>query len=131
MCRSVHDEIDLKATPRLAYRTMMDSRAHARFTGAPARIDPVVGGKFSAGGYISGFNLDLVPGKRIVQAWRGSDWPKGAFSLVSFVFRPRGKGTRLIFDQRGIPDGIESGVTRAEWTRYYWDPLRRHFGARS
>jgi hypothetical protein len=35
-----------------------------------------VGGKFTAwGSHISGINLVLKPGKKIVQAWRGDRYP--------------------------------------------------------
>jgi uncharacterized protein YndB with AHSA1/START domain len=128
VCKTVHDEITLNATPRQVYEAYMDSRAHATFTGEPARISRSVGGKFTAGGrYISGFNLDLVPAQRIVQAWRGSDWPKGAFSIVSLELRARGKGTRLVFDQRGIPDTVTAANSKEEWDQYYWEPLRQYF----
>lgn len=127
MCRSIHDEIDVKATPRAVYDAYLDSRTHAKFTGMPARISRKVGEKFTAGGdYISGYNLHLAPAKRIVQAWRGSDWPAGEYSIVSLELRPRGKGTRLIFDQRGIPEKAPSGASKEEWSQYYWAPLKTY-----
>jgi len=128
MCRSVHDEVEINARPNEVYDAYLTSRTHAKITGMPARIRRTVGAAFTAGGdYISGFNLDLVPGRRIVQAWRGSDWPSGAFSLVSLELRSRGKKTRLVFDQRGIPEGVESGVTKEDWAKYYWEPFREYF----
>jgi hypothetical protein len=49
---------------------LMNSRKHSKFTGAKAIISHKVGGKFSAyGKYIQGINLELVPARRIVQAW--------------------------------------------------------------
>jgi hypothetical protein len=49
----------------------MDSKRHAAFTGAPAKIDPRVGGGFAAWGpHIRGVNVELIKNKRIVQAWR-------------------------------------------------------------
>ena len=58
----------------------MDSRRHAKFTGAKARISREIGGKIQAyEGYVDGVNLEIVPNRKIVQSWRGSDWPEGHF----------------------------------------------------
>ena len=75
----------------------MDSRQHARLTNAPARISSKVGGSIMAyGGYITGTNLELLPGKKIVQAWHMQDWPAGHLSRCTFrLERVRG-GTRLV-----------------------------------
>lgn len=35
-------------------------------------------------GHVSGINVDLVPGKRIVQAWRHQDFPEGVYSMAAF-----------------------------------------------
>jgi uncharacterized protein YndB with AHSA1/START domain len=128
MCRSVHDEIEVKASPQSVYDAYMDSRQHAKFTGAPVKMSRALGGRFTAGGdYITGYNLELVPGKRIVQAWRGSDWPEGEYSLISLELRGRGKRTKVIFDQRGIPDGAPGGNSKGAWAKFYWKPLVDYF----
>jgi uncharacterized protein YndB with AHSA1/START domain len=128
MCRTVHDEVDINASPKQVYDAYLDSRTHAKFTGESARMNRKVGGKFTAGGkYITGYNLDLTPAKRIVQAWRGSDWPKGVWSVISMEFRPRGKKTRLVFDQRGVPESVSSASSKEAWRQFYWDPLIKYF----
>ena len=69
--------VRLNADPQKLYAALMESQLHAKFTGAKAAISTRVGGTFSAGGgFIQGVNLELVPGKRIVQAWRGKNWPR-------------------------------------------------------
>ena len=129
MCRPVHHEVDFKAKPRDVYDAYLDSRRHARMTGLPARMSRKVGGQFVAGGdYISGTNVDLVPGKRIVQAWRGSDWPEGAYSILRLELRSRGGGSRLIVDQVGVPDKLRDEVDRG-WYEFYWDPMKVYFEA--
>jgi activator of HSP90 ATPase len=128
MCKTVHDEVDIAANPKQVYDAYLDSRTHAKFTGAPARMNRKVGAKFTAGGsYISGFNLDLASPKRIVQAWRGSEWPKGVYSIITLQMKSKGKRTRLIFDQRGIPEDIGSASSKGEWRQFYWEPLVRYF----
>lgn len=74
MCNPLHHEIDLNAKPTAVCDAFLESRRHARISGFPAPGNAAVGKKFTAGGtYIVGYNLDLVPGKRIVQAWRASE----------------------------------------------------------
>jgi activator of HSP90 ATPase len=130
MCKPVHHEVDFRAKPREVYEAYLDSRRQTRITGATARMSRKVGGRFTAGdGYIRGFNLDLVPGKRIVQAWRGSDWEDGAYSILTLEMRPRGKGTRMVVDHLGIPDDQRAGVDQG-WHDYYWTPMKTYFEER-
>lgn len=127
MLESIHQEIDFKANPKTIYAAMMDSRKHGAFTGnKAAKISKKIGGAFSAhGGYVSGFNLDLVENKRIVQAWRAKNWPKGVFSIVTFTLERQGSGTRLTMDHNNIPEG-ESGHLDPGWHKSYWKPLAEY-----
>lgn len=112
--------------PEEVYEALMDSRKHSGFTGAPASIRRNVGGRFSAyDGYIEGRNLLLIPGKKIVQMWRGSDWPDGHYALTSFVLTGTRKGTRLRFRQTGIPEDKVQSIKRG-WIEFYWMPLKRY-----
>lgn len=130
MCRPVHHEVDFDVAPRTVYDAYLDSRRHARFTGQAARMSRKEGGRFVAGDeYISGYNLDLAPGRRIVQAWRASEWPEGAYSVLTLQLHPRGKGTRMIVDHLGIPDAFRDGVDKG-WHEFYWEPMKKYFGSR-
>jgi len=109
----------------------MTSRGHRDFTGAPARISPKVGGKFVAwGGYIHGVNLELVPGKRIVQSWRPAEdgWPKSHFSTVRFELSKAPGGSRLRFTHSKVPVAHVGHLSKG-WKESYWDPLRRYLRA--
>ena len=122
--RDIHHAVRIKAKPGAVYEALMDSRKHAAFTGAPARISRAVGGRFRAHGpHLMGINVELTANKRIVQAWRAADWPKGHFSIVTFDLKPTGAGTSLAFTQVGVPTqrvrSIDSG-----WKNYYWKPLK-------
>jgi activator of HSP90 ATPase len=127
MCRPVHHEVEFDAKPREVYDAYLDSRRHARITGQSAQMSRKVGGRFTAGDtYISGYNLDLVPARRIVQAWRASEWPDGAFSVLSLELRPKGGRTRMIVDHVGIPDDFRDGVDKG-WYEFYWEPMKKYF----
>ena len=128
--RTIRQTASIPAAPADVYRAIMTSRGHAAFTGSPARMSGKVGRPFTAGGgYIHGKNLELVPGKRIVQSWRASEdgWPKRHFSTVTFQLRPTPRGTRLEFTQIGVPAEY-AGAIAAGWKEYYWAPLRQYFG---
>lgn len=124
---TIRQTVTIPAAPLAVYRALMDSRTHAKFTGAAARISPRVGGRFTAyDGYAEGRNLELVPGRRIVQSWRASDWPAGHYSTATFALARTGTGTRLTFTQTGVP-GDQTAAIRDGWTEFYWEPLRALF----
>ena len=123
----IHQEIDFTASPTRIYEAYMDSAQHAEFTAnGDAAISPDAGGAFSChGGAILGRNIELVPGKRIVQAWRVANWEDGVYSIVRIELHERAGGTRLILDHAGYPaeggEHLDSG-----WHERYWIPLRRY-----
>jgi uncharacterized protein YndB with AHSA1/START domain len=130
MTKTIRQSVTLKARPREVYRALMDSKAHEKFTGAAAKISGRVGGSFTAwDGYIEGVNVELVPGKKIVQEWRADDWPEGSRSVVTITLKPVQTGTRLTFVQRGVP-ATEYASIKSGWSKFYWDPLKEYFGGR-
>jgi activator of HSP90 ATPase len=125
----IHQKATFDATPAVIYSALMSSKHHAAFTGAPAKIDTTVGGAASAwGGYISAINVELVKGVRIVQAWRGNDWPKGAWSVVRFELSPSGTGqTKLTFSQHGVPEAHAKDIASG-WKTRYWALIEKWLG---
>ncbi len=124
---TIRQSVTLRASPRAIYEALLDSRTHARFTGAPARIGRGVGAKWSAfDGGLSGRNLELVPGQKIVQSWRSSDWPEGVISKVTFRLTPVLGGTRLALAHGGVPSRYRASIARG-WRTYYWEPMHAMF----
>ncbi|HXX34861.1 MAG TPA: SRPBCC family protein [Thermodesulfobacteriota bacterium] len=122
--KTIRQSVTFKTNAHEIYEALMDSRRHAKFTGARAKINRKVGGKFTAyDGYIQGINLNLMPDKKIVQSWRGSDWPEGHYSRATFSLRKVENGTRLTFTQSGVP-GQEYQDIRQGWRDYYWKPMK-------
>jgi uncharacterized protein YndB with AHSA1/START domain len=122
----IHHEVTFAAAPDAVYRALADAAEHARFTGAPAEISGDVGGTFAVyGGHISGRNLALVPGQRIVQAWRAKTWEPDVYSIARFDLRPEGAATRLVFDQEGVPDDVAEHIDGG-WKAQYWEKLRAY-----
>ena len=122
--KTIRQSVTFKASPKTIYEMLMDSRKHAAFTGSKVRISCKVGGKITAyDNYISGTNLELVPNKKIVQSWRGSDWPEGHFSQATFAFKAVKGGTRLTFIQSGVPAEQYEGIKKG-WIEFYWEPMK-------
>jgi len=124
---TIHQEIDLNASPQKVYEALLDSKQFTDFSGRSAQINREVGGAFSVfQGHIVGRNVELVPNQRIVQAWRVADWPEGAWSIARFDLRPIGTGTHVVFDHIGFPEGLRDHLAQG-WDENYWALLKKYF----
>ena len=104
----------------------MDSKQFAAVTGLSAEIDPAAGGAFKTfGGLIEGRNVELIIGKRIVQAWREVSWEPGFYSLVRFELTPQNQQTTLTLDHTSFHEG-DFGHLDPGWHQRYWEPLKRY-----
>ena len=122
--RTIRQSVTFKAKPHDLYEALMNSRKHTKFTGEKASISRKVGGQFKCyNGYLEGVNLDLKPDKKIVQSWRGSDWPDGHYSKVTFSFQKVKNGTRLTFTQSGVPEQYYKDINQG-WRDYYWKKIK-------
>jgi uncharacterized protein YndB with AHSA1/START domain len=75
MTPTILQRVKFPAPPKVLFEMYLDSKKHSGATGAPAKLSRKVGGAWSAhGGAIGGKNLLIVPGQRIVQAWRATHW---------------------------------------------------------
>ena len=82
---------------------LTDSKKHQSLSGMPAKISKRVGGKFTAwGSHLSGINLVLKRGKKIVQAWRATGWWPDHYSVAMFDISKMRGGSKLKFTQIGI-----------------------------
>lgn len=126
MSSLIHQEVVFKASPNRVYEALLDERQFSKLTGAAAEISREAGGSFSCfGGYISGRNIELIPNKRIVQAWRPKDWEEGVYSIVKFELKGQGSETKLVMDHSGFPEERREHLDSG-WSRNYWQPLRDH-----
>jgi activator of HSP90 ATPase len=123
--KTIRQTVTIKAAPAEVYEALMDQKKHALFTGAPAKVSRKVGGAFSAhGGYCMGVHLELVENAKIVQTWRGSDWPADHFSTATFAMATApGGATKLTFIQTGVPEK-EAPHIATGWKKHYWIPMK-------
>ena len=125
--KTLQQTVTFKASPRQVYDMLMVSKKHQSLSGQPAKISQKVGGKFTAwGSHISGFNLALKPGQKIVQAWRATGWWPDHYSVAIYDLAKVAGGTKLKFTQIGIPPNRYSGHYRG-WIEAYWTPMKEIF----
>ena len=140
---SIHQEVSFSASPKRVYDALtraaqfdkvvklsaaMNSGMKKRLGVEPTQISPLAGAAFHLfGGYVTGRNVELLPGQRLVQAWRAGSWDPGIYSIARFELIAQGSGTKLVFDHTGFPVG--DGPHLAEgWKGNYWEPLAKVLG---
>lgn len=125
---NIHQEVSFPVSPERIFEILVDTRRFAEVTGAPATGGGSEGAPFSLfGGHVTGRNVELVPGKRVVQAWRAKTWPEGLYSLARFELRAEGSATKLVFDHDAFPDDMKEHLSSG-WHANYWDKIRSHLG---
>jgi activator of HSP90 ATPase len=126
--KTITQKLVVSAPPADVYEAFVNPRKHAAFTGSAATGSGRVGGTFTAwDGYISGVNRELSPGKKIVQAWRTTEWPKGAAdSQVELTFKAVKGGTQVRLVHENVP-AEQAAAYRQGWIDYYWTPLKTYF----
>jgi len=106
----------------------MDEKKHAAFTSSEVSMSTEPNGKFSVfDGYCHGYNIELIEGKKIVQAWHFTEegWPEDHFSTCTFLFKPVGKKTKLTFLQTNVPEQIAASL-KSGWKEIYWGPMKAY-----
>ncbi len=105
--KTIKQQVFFKASSDEVYNLLMDSKKHSAFTGTDTEISKASKGKFTVyDGYCHGYNIELIPKKKIVQAWHFAEdgWPDDHFSICTFEFEPSPSGTKLSFSYTGVPE---------------------------
>ncbi|HSP13899.1 MAG TPA: SRPBCC domain-containing protein [Thermoanaerobaculia bacterium] len=135
---SIHQEQLFNASPKRVYQALTHAKQFheiEKISGAvragqvlgsqPTEISGQAGGTFAIfGGHIVGRHIELVPNKRIVQAWRVANWDPGVYSIAKFELLEHDKGTKLVFDHTGFPVGQAQHLADG-WKANYWEPLQK------
>ena len=132
---AIHQTITFQATPARVYDTLVDHSQFSALTkfstipkAAPAQLSRDVGTTFALfDGHIVGRHVELVPARRVVQAWRAADWPAGVYSIARFELANNDGKTVLTFDHTGFPKGAGEHLAQG-WYDNYWTPMQKLFG---
>jgi activator of HSP90 ATPase len=120
--------IILPASPKEIYNAWLSSEGHSQMTGSQAEVQGRSGGTFKAwDGYIWGVTLELEANRRIVQAWRTSEFPEGSpDSRVEILLEEDPNGTKITLTHTDIPEGQGDGYKQG-WEDFYFTPMRAYF----
>lgn len=89
--------------------------------GAATKISNKEGDTFSLlNGNLNGKNLFIIPGRMIVQAWRGNVWEKDDLdSILILVFSDTENGAQIEMVHAFTP-----GQFTELWDDVYWQPMK-------
>lgn len=121
----------IPASAREIYDAWLDSRGHSEMTGGQARMSDAIGAEVSAwDDYISGRNLELSPGERIVQSWRTTEFTdEHEDSIITVLFEEVADGTLLTLVHSNVPDDQRS-YEEGGWQTNYFEPMQSYFSGR-
>jgi activator of HSP90 ATPase len=124
MCKTIKQKVKFSASPETIYEFLTDSKKLTAVTGKKASVGKP-GSPFSIyKGTVTGIMVDLLPGKRIVQAWRERKFPIGIFSMATInLARTKQGGTELILTHRGVPKEFIPQIEK-EWRENYWNKIK-------
>ncbi len=125
---TITQKVIIPASPEEVYDAFIDPKKHSAFTRAKATGEPLVGAEITAwDGYITGKNLELEKGKRIVQEWSTSEWPEGyPPSKLTLTFCKVKGGTELTMVHSMVP-AEQAEEYRQGWIDNYWDLMKEYF----
>lgn len=121
--------VTLPAAPQKIYEAWLNSKQHSAIIGDKATASAKVKGKFSAwDGYITGHNVELQEGKKIVQSWRTTEFPvKAPDSVLELrLAKKAGNKTTFTLIQTGIPKG-QSKKYKNGWKEHYFEGMKAYF----
>ena len=132
MSKTIVQEVVFKnATTKDLYDLYLDAKKHTVATGAPVKISPREGTRYSVhSGYITGKNLYLVKDRLIVQTWRAQDWSKEDVDSTFIIsLKPKGKDVVLQAVHANIPDKHVKGIEKG-WHDFYWEPWKKYLAGK-
>lgn len=124
--KSIHQTVQFNAQPIEVYNLIMDEKKHGAFTGSEVRMSKEPNGTFSIfDGYCHGYNIELIEGQKIVQAWNFAEdgWPDDHFSICTFDIEKEGDKTTLTFQQTEVPEHKVEELKKG-WNEFYWEPMK-------
>ncbi len=123
---AAYEDAAVPGSPESLYAMYLDAAQHAAFTGGgQASIAAAADTDWSAsGGRIHGRILALIPGRRIVQSWRGFEWRDDeADTILILRFSPADAGARVDLAHTDAPERLYATLMDG-WRSRYWEPWR-------
>jgi uncharacterized protein YndB with AHSA1/START domain len=118
----------IPASAQDIYDAWLDSLAHTEMTGSEAVMSDQVGDEVEAwDGYITGRNLELIPGERIVQSWRTRQFTdEHEDSIITLTLEKTEDGTLLTLVHSNVPKEMIT-YEQGGWHKHYFEPMQEYF----
>jgi len=98
------------------------------YAGDSSVISGEKGGKsILFGGNVQTENVELIPGKKIIQKWRFKEWPQDYYSTLTLDFETKDNKTVLNLTQEGVPES-DRDRTEQGWNANYFTRIKGIFG---
>jgi len=123
--KDIEQKLVLRGSPHDVYETLLDSERHSKMNPdlKTAKIDRAELGAFSVGEYISGRNIQCVQDQKLVQSWRGADWPAAHWSHLTFEFSRHVSGNTLVVMTHKYVPAANADDIGTGWFKFYWTPM--------
>lgn len=117
----------IPAAPEIIYIAWLDSVKHSAMTGGSAEVSDKIGETFTAwDGYISGKNIELEAGVRMLQTWRTVEFAENEpDSLLEITFETHAEGALLTIRHSNLP--AHGTQYEQGWIDNYFDPMKSYF----
>ena len=76
-------------------------------------------------GEITGKNIEIDPGQKLVQEWRSGDWKEDTISTVTFTLTEKDGYVEVTLVHEGIPEVAIPSIDDG-WDAYYMEPLKAY-----
>lgn len=128
MLDSLELSITLPVKASKIYKAWLSGKLHSQFTGSKATVNPKIGCRFTAWDwYIEGKTLELIPGKKIVQSWRTTDFSEQDIdSKIEIILEESNGETKLTLIHTNIPEGQGENYKKG-WFDFYFKPMQNFF----
>ena len=125
--KNIKKHYHIKATAQDIFTALTNPLTIEVWSGASAVMQPIAGTEFSLwDGDITGINLEIEPGKKIVQEWYFEDEegvPADEKSIVTIKLFDEGTSTDVELLHINIPDEAFENIVDG-WDKYYFKPLK-------
>jgi uncharacterized protein YndB with AHSA1/START domain len=129
MNKAIQQTISFENTsPRELFDIFTDPQKHGELLGAKVDISAKEGARFSCfDGNVTGKNLLIVPGRLIVQSWKGNVWEKDDLdSILVLTFSETKGGAQISMVHANTPDRFIE-----KWNEFYWKPMKQFLKRKS
>lgn len=126
---SVSRRVTLPAPVPEVFALLLDDKRLAQATGISAHIEPQVTGEvWFEDGRVAGMITELLKNRHLAMYWHleHEHWPDNHYSTATFMLKPEGQGTLLVFYQSEIPAQARDEVERW-WDEHFWSRLPAAF----